>query len=85
MSSTILIFPSFIPGSHANTGALEAKLLEVSQFLTPVKVEAVSGWWGVALTRLGGEAKSSWEEELADAVAELGEALCLNSNRNQSW
>lgn len=85
MASTILIFPSFVPGSHANTGDLELKLLEVSQFLTPSKVETVSGWWTAALTRLGGDARFSWEEELADAVTEVGEALCLNSNRSQSW
>lgn len=85
MASTILIFPSFIPASHANTGDLELKLLEVSQFLTPAKVETVGGWWNAALTRLGGDTKSSWEEEVADAVAELGEALCLHSNRSQSW
>lgn len=85
MSSTVFIFPSFVPGSHANTGDLELKLLEVSQFLTPAKAETVNGWWSAALARFGSEAKSSWEEELADAVAEVGEALCLNSNRSQSW
>lgn len=85
MASTILIFPSFVPSSHASTGHLELKLLEVSQFLTPSKADSVNGWWTAALSRLEGDAKSSWEEELADAVAELGEALCLNSNRSQSW
>lgn len=81
----MLMFPSFIPGSHVNTGDLELKLLEVSQFLTTAKVETVDGWWSAALARLGGDARSSWEEEVADTVAELGEALCLNSNRSQSW
>lgn len=87
MSSTILMFPSFILASHSSTGPLEAKILEVSYFLTGSKVETVNGWWKAALLRLSGEEdpKMSWEEELADAIVEVGEALCLNSNGNHSW